>query len=100
MATPIVADHAERRTAESVRPLTVWPLRARGVAIVLAAYVVLAALWTGAGLMIVHVMHPTALGRRETALSTWLESQRTPRLNSLSEYGSLLSDTRTKLVAV
>jgi membrane-associated phospholipid phosphatase len=97
---PERAERAIERPAEHERPLRVWPLRARGLAVLVAAYVAITALWTAAGLLVVNVIHDTALGERETSLSTWLEAHRTPGLDTWSEYGSLLSDTRTKLIAV
>jgi undecaprenyl-diphosphatase len=77
-----------------------WPLRTNSLGLLVASYVLLTAVWAALGLFIVHVLSDTFVGHRETALSQWFEDHRTPTLNTWSHYGSLVSDTFTKLIAV
>ena len=104
MALPLAAgdEYAGPLSSAEARPSArrYWPLRTRSLGVLLAGYLAFTAIFTGVGLFIVHVVADTWLGGRETALSTWFAEQRTPRLDTLSEYGSMLSDTLTKVTAV
>jgi undecaprenyl-diphosphatase len=92
-SAPAARDHA-------VNTRRCWPLRARSVGLLVAAYVAYVALWTLLGLFVVHVLADTWVGARELRVSTWFAEHRTPTLDDLSRYGSLVSDTFTKLIAV
>jgi membrane-associated phospholipid phosphatase len=47
------------------------------------------------GELITHVLANSAVGRAEDALSTWLAAHRTPTLNELSAFCTLLGETNT-----
>jgi undecaprenyl-diphosphatase len=97
-ATPGAA--AGRRQPDEVSGRRCWPLGRTALGVLVAGYVALTAIWTAIGLLIVNVVADTWLGERETALSTWLEEHRTPALDEWSHWGSMASDTFTKLIAV
>jgi undecaprenyl-diphosphatase len=105
MALPAATSEGYARTSATAaepRPSgrRYWPLRTRGLAVLAVSFLVATAIWTGLGLFVVHVLDDTFFGRRELALSTWFAEHRTPRMDTLSEYGSMLSDTLTKVTAV
>jgi undecaprenyl-diphosphatase len=99
-SAPSVATGEEPRVREPVATRRCWPLRARSVGVLVGAYVLYVALWTLVGLFVVHVLADTWVGARELRVSTWLAEHRTATLDDLSRYGSLVSDTFTKLIAV
>ncbi|MEL7207516.1 MAG: hypothetical protein AAGK32_04675, partial [Actinomycetota bacterium] len=74
-------------------PLKVWPYQWASVGHFVAAYAVLVAVFTLAGLAITTFVDGSALGDRELALNEWLEENRTDRLDTIAHAGSLPSDT-------
>jgi undecaprenyl-diphosphatase len=77
------------------------PVRAelrRDVPRLLGGAVVVYLLLAGTGLLIVHVLSHSAMGDWDEAISRWFARQRTGTLNTLTHYGSGLSDTNTAIV--
>ena len=54
-------------------------------------------LWSAVGLLYLQVFDDGPVGDADRKISTWLEDQRTPTLNSLSHWGSTLSETFVKV---
>lgn len=80
----------------------IWPWTWRGVGEMIAAFVVLTALFTAVGFAVVEWFAPSALGQAEADLSRELEAARTPAWDNASAIASIPSDTFVKigLVAV
>lgn len=81
---------AERAFPRGVRATTVE---------LLAAYVLLTAIWVGLGLLVTGPLNGTALTDVDQDVTTWMVEQRTPALDDWSEIGSLLADTLVKIIA-
>jgi undecaprenyl-diphosphatase len=64
----------------------------------LAGAVVVYLLLAGTGLLVTHVLSHSTLGHWDSAVSRWFYHHRTGTLNTLTHYGSGLSDTRTAIV--
>jgi undecaprenyl-diphosphatase len=54
-------------------------------------------LLAAAGLLVNRVLSHGAFGRWDLGVSRWFSEHRTPALNSLTRYGSLMSDTKTAI---
>jgi membrane-associated phospholipid phosphatase len=75
-----------------------WVVR-RHQAIQLAIlYVSFTAIWFAFGWLLTHPLKHSSIVRNDQSISEWFVRQRTPRLNSLSFIGSMLSDTVVKIV--
>ena len=83
--------------------MRVWPLRRPALWQLGKGGRALLAVTSVGGLAVhVHVLDDGPVGDADRAAAEWLEDQRTPTLNSLTHWGSMLSDTLVKvgLVAV
>jgi membrane-associated phospholipid phosphatase len=69
----------------------------RDVPRLLAGAIVVYLLLAGTGLLLTHVLSHGAFGRWDSSVSRWFDGQRTDTLNSLTHYGSGLSDTNTAI---
>ena len=56
--------------------------------------------WSVVGLVFMWVLDDGPVGDADRAAAEWLEDRRTPTINSLTHYGSMLSDTLVKVVLV
>jgi undecaprenyl-diphosphatase len=74
------------------------PLRRQGWLILLAGYVAMTAVLTGIGLLVVNVWEDSSLGDADADVNRWFEERRTESWDTLSDYGSMLSDTLTKVI--
>jgi membrane-associated phospholipid phosphatase len=63
----------------------------------LGGAVVVYLLLAATGLLVNRVLSHGAFGRWDRGVSRWFSEHRTPTLNSLTHYGSLLSDTKTAI---
>ena len=61
---------------------------------------VLLAVWTAVGLLYMTFLDDGAVGDADRDVARWLEDHRTPTWNSLTHYGSMLSDTLVKVTLV
>lgn len=66
--------------------------------LLLGFYVVMTLLWTGIGMLIKHVGDDGALGNADRGIEEWLVERRTPSRDTLSLFGSMLSETAIKIV--
>jgi undecaprenyl-diphosphatase len=99
---PTRAVPADRSSRGEVAPggRRCWPFGRPSLGVLAGGYILLTAIWTALGLLIVNVIADTWVGERETAFSQWLEDHRTGPLDEWSHWGSMASDTFTKLIAV
>ena len=74
-------------------PLKVVPVTWTSLGLFVGAYVVLAAIWTGLGLMARHWLQPSSLGAEEIDINEWFAAQRTEGRTELAHIGSVPSDT-------
>ncbi|MGI9051919.1 MAG: phosphatase PAP2 family protein [Ilumatobacteraceae bacterium] len=65
----------------------------------LAAYVLLTAIWVGLGLLITGPLNGSSITEVDQDVATWMVDQRTPALDDWSAVGSLLADTLVKIIA-
>jgi len=61
-------------------------------------YAAFTAVWFTIGWTLTHPLKHSALMRRDQAISEWFVPRRTPRLNSLTYVGSMMSDTVVKII--
>ncbi len=80
--------------------LRVWPLRKPALAVLAKGGALLLAVWSAAGLLFMQFLDGGPVGDADRAVAEWFEDGRTARINSLSHYGSLFSDTLVKVVLV
>lgn len=88
--------HAEPHTSG----LRVWPLRKAAVWVIAKGALLVLAVWSAVGLLYVHLLDDGPIGDADRAVPEWFEDRRTPRLNSWTYWGSMLSDTLVKVVLV
>jgi undecaprenyl-diphosphatase len=72
-----------RRTRPVIAAVAVW----------LVAFVVLAGVIVGLGLLLIHVLSPAGGGRVDSAVSRWFVTARTPSWNTVTAIGSDLGST-------
>lgn len=92
-----------RRGASTPQPnrrFAAWPLDRDDTARIGLSAIGLLVVVSLVGLTIRHVLDSTALQRTDVAISEWFAAQRTPLLNTLSDYGSAFSDTITVVLAL
>lgn len=75
-----------------------WILRKQEAITFGILYVVMTAIWFGAGWLLTRPLKDSSIVRTDEAIERWFVEQRTPSLNSLSFIGSMLSDTVVKIV--
>ncbi len=75
-----------------------WPLHKRQAVQLVASYVLLAAVFTGIGLLITGPLADSALIRADEDASAWFVERRTALLDDLTWWGSMLADTYVKIV--
>src|SRR4051794_36151227 len=74
-----------------------WPLHRRDYGFLALAYLFLCAVWIAAGELITGPLNDS-LGVRDQNVIEHFAANRTPRLNTLSHYGTLLAETQTKII--
>jgi undecaprenyl-diphosphatase len=77
-----------------------WPLGKAALGQLGRSAALLLAVTSGVGLMYMWLFDDGPLGDVDRNGAEWLEDRRTPTLNSLTHYGSMLSDTLVKVVLV
>ncbi len=86
-----------RRRDEWVRA---WPVNKPALVALAKGGALLLAVWTAVGLAYMAVLDDGPVGDTDRDWSRWLEERRTPTWDSLSHYGSMLSDTLVKVALV
>jgi membrane-associated phospholipid phosphatase len=77
-----------------------WPLNKTALLVLAKGGVLLLAVWTGLGLLYMSLLDDGAVGDADRDLARWLEDHRTPTWDTLTDYGSMLSDTIVKVILV
>lgn len=75
-----------------------WILRKQEAITFGILYVGMSAIWFAFGWLLTHPLKDSWIVHTDDAVERWFVEQRTPRLNSLSFIGSMLSDTVVKIV--
>jgi undecaprenyl-diphosphatase len=94
------------RTVDSVHTrgqdhwVRVWPLHKRSWMILGVGTAVMLAIWTGVGLLYMHLLDDGPVGDADRRGARWFEEHRTSTWNTLSHYGSMMSDTLVKVILV
>lgn len=80
--------------------LRVWPLRRPAWWVLLKGTVLVVAVWSAFGLLLVHVLEHGPIGDADQHVSIWFAEHRTPTLNNLTNWGSMLAETLVKVALV
>jgi undecaprenyl-diphosphatase len=83
---------------EKVRLRDTWVLRKHELARLGIIYVAFSVTWFVFGWLLTHPLKHSFIVHTDESISRWFVKQRTPRLNSLSFAGSMLSDTVVKIL--
>ena len=84
--------------ADAPRVRDTWPVHKRQTVQLVASYVLLTAVFTGMGLLITGPLADGALVRADEDAAQWFADHRTPLLNDLTWWGSMIADTYVKIV--
>jgi|SwirhirootsSR2_FD_contig_51_4700475_length_1167_multi_2_in_0_out_0_1 undecaprenyl-diphosphatase len=74
-----------------------WLIHKHEAGVLALLYVTMTAIWLSFGLLLTHPLKNTAIVHNDQSISEWFVPHRTPRLNSLSFIGSMMSDTFVKI---
>ena len=77
-----------------------WPLNKPALLVLAKGGVLLLAVWTALGLLYMTFLDDGAVGDADRDVARWLEDHRTSTWNTLTDYGSMLSDTLVKVILV
>jgi undecaprenyl-diphosphatase len=88
------------RTREGEHWVRAWPLHKRSWLILVAGSAALFAIWTGVGLLYMHLLDDGPVGDADRRGARWLAEHRTSTLNTLSDYGSMMSETLVKVILI
>lgn len=75
-----------------------WPVHRRQTMQLLVGWAILTAIWVGFGTLITGPLAGGAIVRADERVAHWMVDQRTPMLNHLTVWGSLLAETTTKVI--
>jgi membrane-associated phospholipid phosphatase len=75
-----------------------WLIRRHEALVLAILYALFTGIWFGLGWLLTHPLKDSSIVHTDQSISEWFVKQRTPRLNSLSFVGSMLSDTVVKIV--
>lgn len=77
-----------------------WPLSRRALMSVLTGSAILLAVWSGVGLLYMWLLDDGPIGDADRWGARWLEDRRTSTYDTLTHYGSMISDTLVKVILV
>jgi undecaprenyl-diphosphatase len=89
-----------RRAGTSQSWVRAWPLRRSALLVLVTRATVLFVAMTGVGLLYMQLLDDGPLGDADRAAVDWLAEHRTATLNTMTEIGSMLSDTVVKVILV
>jgi undecaprenyl-diphosphatase len=75
-----------------------WIIRKHEAAVLGLLYVAMTAVWFSFGWLLTRPLKNSAIVHNDQSMAEWFVPHRTPRLNSLSFAGSMMSDTLVKIV--
>jgi membrane-associated phospholipid phosphatase len=81
----------------NVRLRDTWLIRRHEAFQLTILYALFTAIWFSCGWLLTHPLKNSSIVHTDQSISEWFVRQRTPRLNSLSFVGSMLSDTLVKI---
>jgi undecaprenyl-diphosphatase len=85
-------------TADAPRLRDTWPVHKLQAGQLVGSYVVLTAVFTVIGMLITGPLADSAFVRADEDASQWFADRRTPLLDDLTWWGSMLADTYVKIV--
>jgi undecaprenyl-diphosphatase len=91
---------ARQRVAHPVSGLRLWPVRRPAWEILGIGAIVLFVVWTASGLLFMHFLDDGPVGDLDRSIAEWFEDRRTPTINSMTSFGSMLSDTVVKVALI
>ncbi len=77
-----------------------WPLRMHALLILAAGGSAMLVVWSAFGLVFVHFLDDGPIGDADRWVNRWLADHRTPTWNTLTDYGSMMAETLTKVILV
>jgi undecaprenyl-diphosphatase len=77
-----------------------WPLNKPAWGVLAVGGLVMLAVWSAVGLLYMQFLDDGAVGDADRDAARWLAEHRTPTWDTLTEYGSMLSDTLVKVTLV
>jgi len=75
-----------------------WLIHKHEAAVLGLIYVAMTAVWFSIGWLLTRPLKHSAIVHNDESISKWFVPHRTPRLNSMSFVGSMMSDTVTKVI--
>jgi len=75
-----------------------WLIHKHEAAVLGLLYVAMTAVWFSFGWLLTHPLKNSAIVHNDQSMAEWFVPHRTPRLNSLSFIGSMMSDTFVKII--
>ena len=75
-----------------------WLIHKHEAAVLGLLYVAMTAVWFSFGWLLTRPLKNSAIVHNDQSMSEWFVPKRTPRLNSLSFAGSMMSDTLVKII--
>jgi membrane-associated phospholipid phosphatase len=94
---PSVVEGPDERDANGLRA---WPLRTRALVVAAVGIVAMVGIWAAFGLVLDHLLEDTPIVDADERIPKWFEDRRTDTWNSLSYWGSMLSDTFVKVALI
>jgi membrane-associated phospholipid phosphatase len=77
-----------------------WPLNKPALIVLAKGGLLMLVVWSGLGLLYMQFLDDGPVGDADRRISRWLAENRTKRLNSLTDYGSMIADTLVKVILV
>ena len=100
MTTADASTTPSQRATPTGGELRAWPLDKPAAWRLGKGAALLLVIWSAAGLLFMQFLDDGPVGDADRTGAEWLEDHRTPTWNSLSHYGSMLSDTLVKVILV
>jgi membrane-associated phospholipid phosphatase len=75
-----------------------WLIRRHEALVLGIVYALFTGIWFSIGWLLTHPLKDSSIVHADQSIAEWFVEQRTPRLNSLSLVGSMLSETVVKIV--
>ena len=97
MSATAYTDNGTSTRQETTSGLRVWPLNRAALLTLTVGGLIMFVVWSTAGLLFMHFLDDGPVGDADRRVVEWFEDQRTPTINSMSYWGSMLSDTFVKV---
>lgn len=100
MSTADYAPTPSERASGGEGALRVWPLRKPALWTLAKGGVLMLVIWSAAGMLFVEFLDNGPVGDADRAGAEWLEEHRTKAWNTVTNYGSMMSETLVKVTLV